>query len=110
MVLSVKGLTADQISDELLETLADEMERASFLWSVVEKTPVSELWGFSEAQRAEIAARIVRARAALDAFGAAVAAGDRAALSALGVAMKQAFVPAYVAFSSDPTLSKLPAY
>ena len=108
LVLAVKGRTADQIDDALLETLREGVEEADFLWRVVERTPVADAWGFTAAQLAEIDLRIGRERAALEAFADAVALGDRAALSALGMALKQAFVPVYTAFSSDPALNKLP--
>jgi hypothetical protein len=108
IVLSVKDLTADQITDELLAGLADAIREADLLWSFVERTPVDAAWGFTGAQLAAIAGRVAAERAALDAFASAVAAASRAELPALGAAVKQRFVPVYTSFAADPALNRLP--
>jgi hypothetical protein len=108
MVLSVKGLAADQITDDLLATLAEQASEADFLWRKVEKNPIDAAWGFGAAQEAALAGRIAAERAALDALAEAIAAADRAAIPALGLQLKAAFVPVYTSFAGDPALNKLP--
>lgn len=107
MVLTVKGLTAAQITDELIAALSESFHEAAFLWDAVERTPIDDAWGFTATQRATIAARIAGERSALDAFGRALATADRANIPALGVALKQAFVPVYTSFAGDPVLNRL---
>jgi hypothetical protein len=109
IVLTFKGRPIAAVTADELAAVGEYLDEAIFLWSRFEATPIeAALWGFTPAQVEEIGRRIDAERGILEELAAFYDAGQIAELAARSMALKQAFVPVYTAFASDPLLNKLP--
>jgi hypothetical protein len=101
IVLSLKGKTPDQLTDELLAEVTAALPEAQKAWSDVVKCPVDQqLWNLTDAQMATYANNLTLESANLDAFAAALASGDKGAILRAGspTALKAPFVTCYTTF------------
>jgi hypothetical protein len=96
----VIALKTQPMSPALIEDVTATYKIAEKAWTKVEKCPVDPgMWGFSNEKMQLYYSLLVKERAALDNFAAALESGDPAAIKMTGtLAIKQPFVDAYILF------------
>lgn len=101
IVLSVKGLTLDQVTPEFKEQLRAEYAVALKAWNAVERCPVdADEWFLTEAQSMALNKYMASTRSNMDNLGAALDADDNANIVKYGFALKAPFVEAYKIFGN----------
>ena len=101
IVLSLKGLTPLQVTEELKAALRAELPLAMKTWSDIEKCPVdAEQWLLTAAQTTAYYGYLVAERTRLEAFQTALDADDNLLIIQTGMALKPVFVESYKIFGS----------
>lgn len=110
IALTVKGKTPLTLSDEAVALVAATLPAAQQAWDTVEKCPVDPaLWGFTPAQMINFYNAIAAERLALDTLQVALESGNKQAIIAAGLGLKQRYVPVYTFFGDFKSMTLLAA-
>lgn len=110
IALTVKGKSPLTLSDEDVAFVAATLPETLKAWETVEKCPVDpEVWGFTPAQMITLYNGIAAERQALETLQAALASGNKQAIIAAGMGIKQGFVPVYTFFGDFKSMMLLAA-
>ena len=110
IALTVKGKTPLTLTDEAVAFVAATLPEAEKAWHKVEKCPVDpEIWDFTPAQMVTLYNYIAAESQALANLQIALDSGNKQAIIAAGMAIKQGFVPVYTFFGDFKSVNLLAA-
>lgn len=110
IALTVKGKTPLTLSDEAVAFVATTLPEAQKAWNIVEQCPVDpEIWGFTPAQMVTLYNYIAAESQALVNLQTALDSGNKQAIIATGMGIKQGFVPVYTFFGDFKSVNLLAA-
>ncbi|HAD04255.1 MAG TPA: hypothetical protein DCF93_06350 [Desulfuromonas sp.] len=110
IALTVKGKTPLTLTDAAVAFVAATLPATQKAWHKVEKCPVDpEIWGFTPTQMVTLYNYIAAESQALDNLQIALDSGNKQAIIAAGMGIKQGFVPVYTFFGDFKSVNLLAA-
>lgn len=103
LVLTVKGKSANDVSNETVTKMKSELNMVKMLWYKVIQAPLDKsLFGFSDEKVNMVKGYKLRETEALEKLGAALASGNKEAIIKSGVAIKPPFAKMFMLFGDLP--------